>query len=192
MNKTVCISLGKGVVRAATMILALALAAGYGAAAEKVETQDQVSLVKAIPLRETTFLSYSDAREGGSSAYGAAAQSLVPVIAVDSSATLIRLKPDSDEARSAYGFVVPAGQTLRVELDNPRASWFQVAMVNRYGLAQGGTYANKREIGRPVAIFTNTSKEAQAIYLLVRYPEFIYYEGYENGGDIALKIERAS
>ncbi|MEW6369126.1 MAG: hypothetical protein AB1714_31245 [Acidobacteriota bacterium] len=148
-------------------ILPVGLAAG-----QATQSVDQgLSLAKAIPVQMTTFLGYGTPCDHSR---GEQEATMVPVFSVDTSVAEMRIKTDSVEARGALGFVVPAGQRLEVRLEHPQASYFEIVMVNRYGLSQGGLYQNLIDKGSPVGIFTNTTQTAQGIYVIVRYPEFMY------------------
>lgn len=175
---------GRG--RCAGLILAGMLGAAYVAADERPGVEEQASLVKAIPFREAVFLQNS---ESGANPLREQSSGLVPVVAVDSALTEMRIGVDSLEARGALGFVVPAGQTLQVSVEHGQSSWFQVVTVNRYGMLQAGMYQNVQQLGRaPEASFANTTQKAQAVYVLVRYPDFVY----QSGGEYLLKISRSN
>lgn len=172
--------------RCAGLILAGMLGAAYVAADEGPGVEEQASLVKAIPVQEAVFLQY---RASCGKPLEEQSSGLVPVVAVDSALTEMRIGVDSLEARGALGFVVPAGQTLQVSVEHGQSSWFQVVTLNRYGLLQGGMYQNLQQQGRePEASYANTTQKTQAVYVLVRYPDFVY----QSGGEYLLKISRSN
>lgn len=149
-----------------------------------VAADEGAVLAKAIPVSRELFVNESG--PGGLGKCDSVKASLVPVLAVDEATTELRLRTDSADAQSALGFVVPAGSSLEVEVEHAQSGWFEVVMVNRYGNSQAGLYSNQIPRGTPGAAYTNVSGKDDTVYVLVRYPGFMY----QNSSELVVKIRR--
>lgn len=70
----------------------------------------------------------------------------------------------------AYGFCVPAGDSLKVSLEHPNRGWFRLMMVNKWGGLEEGMLQNVLHTYEPVVTYTNPSKETRAVYVIVDDP----------------------
>lgn len=77
-----------------------------------------------------------------------------------------------------YSFVVPPGGNLHVRLNHVKEGWFRVAMVNRWGQVGAGMLHNLIPTGNPEVRYTNPSKTAQAVYLVVDDPGWMSSTAY--------------
>ena len=71
---------------------------------------------------------------------------------------------------AAYGFCVPAGDSLKVSLEHPNRGWFRLLMVNKWGQMEQGMLQNALHTYEPVVTYTNPSKETRAVYVIVDDP----------------------
>jgi hypothetical protein len=78
----------------------------------------------------------------------------------------------------AYGFVVPAGGKLHVRLNHGNLGWFRVAMVNKWGDLGAGMLQNLIPTGNPEVRYTNPTKEAQGVYVIVDDPGWMSSAAY--------------
>ena len=86
----------------------------------------------------------------------------------------------------AYGFVVPAGGKLHVRLHHTNEGWFRLAMVNKWGDLSAGMLQNLIPTGNPEVRYTNPSKEAQAVYVIVDDPGWMSSKAYP----FSLEVQR--
>lgn len=70
----------------------------------------------------------------------------------------------------AYGFTVPPGDTLKVSLEHPNRGWFRLQTMNKWGQLEQGMLQNVLHTFEPVVTYTNPTKEARAVYVLVDDP----------------------
>lgn len=70
----------------------------------------------------------------------------------------------------AYGFRVPAGDSIKVSLDHPNRGWFRLMMVNKWGSLEEGMLQNVLHTYEPVVTYKNPSKETRAVYVIVDDP----------------------
>ncbi len=66
-----------------------------------------------------------------------------------------------------YGFLVPAGGTLRVDLNHAKPAWFRTVWCDKWGEYRPGM---KVKIGDPSALYQNPEPTVQAVYLIVDDP----------------------
>ena len=71
---------------------------------------------------------------------------------------------------AAYGFRVPAGDSLKVSLEHPNRGWFRLLMVNKWGQLEQGMLQNTLHTYEPVVTYTNPTKETRAVYVIVDDP----------------------
>ena len=67
----------------------------------------------------------------------------------------------------AYGFLVPPGGTLRVDLQHAKPAWFRTYWCDKWGEYRPGM---KAKIGDPSALYENLETTVQAVYLIVDDP----------------------
>lgn len=70
----------------------------------------------------------------------------------------------------AYGFRVPAGESIHVRLRHSNEGWFRLAMMNKWGSLEQGMLQNLIPTGNPEVKYTNPTKEARSVYVLVDDP----------------------
>lgn len=70
----------------------------------------------------------------------------------------------------SYGFVVPAGESIKISLDHPNLGWFRLMMVNKWGGLEEGMLQNIVHTYEPVVTYKNPSKETRAVYVIVDDP----------------------
>jgi hypothetical protein len=163
------------------MLLAFALSAG--ATQEGSNGSEGIVLAQSIAAPVTAygmdpFLTHRPFRENE--------KSLIPVEAVDSAQTDLQVEAGPVADRRAFGFVVPAGSSMTLEIEHPQASWFKVVMVDKFGHMLPGTLQNLQYTGTPRASIKNTSDKPMAAYAVVYYPRFIT----ENDNSFTLTISR--
>ena len=105
-------------------------------------------------------------------------QGFIPVIAVDETVNELSGVADFPSGFKAYGFRVPAKGKLEVRLHHVNEGWFRVAMVNKWGDLGPGMLKNLIPTGNPEVRYTNPSKEAQAVYVIVDDPGWMSSTAY--------------
>ena len=70
----------------------------------------------------------------------------------------------------AYGFQVPAGDSIKVSLDHPNRGWFRLMMVNKWGSLEEGMLQNITHTYEPVVTYKNPTKDTRAVYVIVDDP----------------------
>jgi hypothetical protein len=70
----------------------------------------------------------------------------------------------------AYGFRVPPGENIQVRLHHSNEGWFRLGMVNKWGSLEQGMLQNLIPTGNPEVKYTNPSKEARSVYVVVDDP----------------------
>lgn len=86
-----------------------------------------------------------------------------------------------------YGFLVPAGESLKVSLFHPNRGWFRLQMVNKWGTLEEGMIRNVIHTFDPVVTYTNPTRKARAVYVIADDPGWMSYEQ----NPFTLKIERS-
>ncbi|HJV91076.1 MAG TPA: hypothetical protein VJ623_12285 [Holophagaceae bacterium] len=66
-----------------------------------------------------------------------------------------------------YGFLVPPGGSLRVDLQHAKPAWFRTIWCDKWGEYRPGM---KVKIGDPSALYQNPESTVQAVYLVVDDP----------------------
>jgi hypothetical protein len=66
-----------------------------------------------------------------------------------------------------YGFLVPPGGTVRVDLQHDKPAWFQLRWADRWGEYRPGM---RIKLGEPSALYENPENTVQAVYLVVDDP----------------------
>lgn len=84
----------------------------------------------------------------------------------------------------AYGFFVPPGGKARILLEHPNKAWFNLYLVNKWGL---GVQGARQVLGRRELRVENVTKEVQAVYVVVDDPGLMATEG----KPYTLKLERS-
>lgn len=84
----------------------------------------------------------------------------------------------------AYGFFVPAGGKARILLEHPNKAWFNLYLVNKWGLGVEGA---RQVLGRRELRVENLTKAVQAVYVVVDDPGLLATEG----KPYTLKLERS-
>lgn len=77
-----------------------------------------------------------------------------------------------------YGFAVPPGGKLHVRLNHGNEGWFRLAMVNKWGDLGPGMLQNLIPTGNPEVRYTNPTKEAQGVYVIVDDPGWMSSSAY--------------
>lgn len=85
-----------------------------------------------------------------------------------------------------YGFVVPAGGSLKVSLFHANRGWFRLQMVNKWGALEEGMLQNVLHTFEPVVTYTNPTREIRVVYVIADDPGWMSYEQ----NPYTLKIER--
>lgn len=85
-----------------------------------------------------------------------------------------------------YGFVVPAGGSLKVSLFHANRGWFRLQMVNKWGSLEEGMLQNVLHTFEPVVTYTNPTREVRVVYVIADDPGWMSYEQ----NPYTLKIER--
>ncbi|HJU83869.1 MAG TPA: hypothetical protein VJ600_06640 [Holophagaceae bacterium] len=67
----------------------------------------------------------------------------------------------------AYGFLVPPGGTVRVDLEHPKPAWFRVFWIDKWGSYRPGM---KIKPGEPQALYENPTDQVQAVYAIADDP----------------------
>lgn len=67
----------------------------------------------------------------------------------------------------AYGFLVPPGGAVRVDLSHPKPAWFRVFWTDKWGEFRPGM---KMSMGEPSCLYENGTKEVQAVFCMVDDP----------------------
>jgi hypothetical protein len=70
----------------------------------------------------------------------------------------------------AYGFRVPAGESIHIRLHHTNEGWFRLAMMNKWGSLEQGMLQNLIPTGNPEVKYTNPTKEPRSVYVLVDDP----------------------
>ena len=101
---------------------------------------------------------------------------------------VIRVKPVQDDQNEvlgssdfpagwiAYGFRVPPGAKLHVRLHHTNEGWFRLMMVNKWGRLEEGMLQNLIPTGNPEVKYTNPTKEARNVYVIVDDPGWMSTE----------------
>ncbi len=71
---------------------------------------------------------------------------------------------------TAYGFRVPAGESLHVRLTHSNEGWFRLGMVNKWGSLEEGMLQNLIPTGNPEVKYSNPGKETRSVYVIVDDP----------------------
>ncbi|HJV23537.1 MAG TPA: hypothetical protein VJ570_12615 [Holophagaceae bacterium] len=66
-----------------------------------------------------------------------------------------------------YGFLVPPGGTVRVDLEHAKPGWFRTLWCDKWGEYRPGM---KVKVGDPSALYQNPETTVQAVYLVVDDP----------------------
>ncbi|HJW08074.1 MAG TPA: hypothetical protein VJ483_00470 [Holophagaceae bacterium] len=67
----------------------------------------------------------------------------------------------------AYGFLVPPGGKVRVDLEHPKPAWFRVFWIDKWGSYRPGMMVKP---GEPQALYENGTDEVQAVYAIADDP----------------------
>ncbi len=67
----------------------------------------------------------------------------------------------------AYGFLVPPGGKVRVDLEHPKPAWFRVFWIDKWGSYRPGM---KIKPGEPQALYENLTDQVQAVYAIADDP----------------------
>jgi hypothetical protein len=94
----------------------------------------------------------------------------IPVTPVDPSAEVIEDYAFWPAGWKAYGFVMPPGGRLQVEVEHTKLGWFRLMAVDKWG-TPGPGMLQAAIAPHPVMItLTNPRKEASAVYVIVDDP----------------------
>lgn len=94
----------------------------------------------------------------------------IPVTPVDDGVEMLSDYAQMPAGWRAYGFGVPAGGTLQVEVQHDKLGWFRLMMVDKWG-TPGPGMLQAAMAPRPVLVtYKNPSKEAQGVYIIVDDP----------------------
>ena len=77
----------------------------------------------------------------------------------------------------AYGFRVPPKGKLHVRLHHPNEGWFRLLMVNKWSRLEEGMLQNMIPTGNPEVTYTNPTKEARSVYVIVDDPGWMSTPG---------------
>ncbi|MDR2697126.1 MAG: hypothetical protein LBB40_01465, partial [Holophagales bacterium] len=69
-----------------------------------------------------------------------------------------------------YGFVVPPGESVTINLEHPNRGWFRLIICDAWGQAVPGGLSSTLPQFQPRLTYTNPGSEAKAIYLIVDDP----------------------
>ncbi len=102
---------------------------------------------------------------------------MIPVIPVADDAVTLQGASWYPAGWIAYGFRVPAGESLKVSLDHPNRGWFRLMMVNKWGRLEEGMLQNVVHTYEPVVTYKNPGKDNRAVYVIVDDPGWMSTEG---------------
>lgn len=88
---------------------------------------------------------------------------------------------------TAYGFRVPAGGKVHIQLRHPNLGWFRLIMVNKWGDLDQGMLQNLIPTGNPEVTYTNPTQEARSVYVIVDDPGWMS----SKANPFTLKIARS-
>lgn len=71
---------------------------------------------------------------------------------------------------TAYGFRVPAGESIHIRLRHSNEGWFRLGMVNKWGSLEQGMLQNLIPTGNPEVKYANPSAETRSVYVIVDDP----------------------
>jgi len=86
-----------------------------------------------------------------------------------------------------YGFVVPPGESVRINLEHPNRAWFRLIICDAWGQPVPGGLSSALAQIEPRLTYTNPGTEAKAIYLIVDDPGWMSGEG----NPYTLELERS-
>lgn len=91
----------------------------------------------------------------------------VPVVPFSPEAASLTHFAVPQEGWRAYGFLVPPGGTLEVDLKHAKPGWFRLTWCGKWAEARPGT---KVDPGAPSGSFHNLESTVQAVYLVIDDP----------------------
>ncbi|MDP2877767.1 MAG: hypothetical protein Q8O00_16375 [Holophaga sp.] len=74
---------------------------------------------------------------------------------------------------TAYGFRVPAGESIHIRLHHHKEAWFGIQMVNKWGSMERGMLQNLIPTGNPEVKYVNPSEETRSVYVIVCDPGWV-------------------
>lgn len=77
----------------------------------------------------------------------------------------------------AYGFRVPPGENIHMRLRHSNEGWFRLVMVNKWGSLEEGMLQNVIPTGNPEVKYSNPTKEARSVYVIVDDPGWMSTSG---------------
>lgn len=87
----------------------------------------------------------------------------------------------------AYGFRVPAGESIHVRLNHANEGWFRLSMVNKWGGLEQGMMQNLIPTGNPEVKYANPTDKTRSIYVIVDDPGWMS----GNGNPFSMKVNRS-
>jgi len=70
----------------------------------------------------------------------------------------------------AYGFRVPAGESIHIRLRHSNEGWFRLGMVNKWGSLEQGMLQNLIPTGNPEVKYSNPTNQSRSVYVIVDDP----------------------
>jgi len=101
----------------------------------------------------------------------------IPVTAVPSDIYEIVDYAETPAGWRGYGFVVPPGESVIINLEHTNRAWFRLIICDAWGRAVPGGLSSKLPQHEPRLSYKNVSDEARAIYLIVDDPGWMSSEG---------------
>ena len=101
----------------------------------------------------------------------------IPVTAVPSDIYEIVDYSETPAGWRGYGFVVPPGESIIINLEHTNRAWFRLIMCDSWGEAVPGGLRSKLPQHEPRLSYTNVGDKAAAIYLIVDDPGWMSSEG---------------
>jgi len=111
----------------------------------------------------------------------------IPVTAIPSDTYEIVDHASLPAGWRGYGFVVPPGESVRINLEHPNRAWFRLIICDSWGRPVPGGLTSTLPQFEPRLTCTNSGTEARAIYLIVDDPGWMSSEG----NPYTLEIERS-
>ena len=101
----------------------------------------------------------------------------IPVTAVPPDVYEIVDYSETPAGWRGYGFVVPEGESIAINLEHTNRAWFRLIICDSWGQAVPGALNSKLPQFEPKLAYKNNSGEARAIYLIVDDPGWMSSEG---------------
>ncbi|HLO66291.1 MAG TPA: hypothetical protein VK188_04690 [Holophaga sp.] len=87
----------------------------------------------------------------------------------------------------AYGFTVPAGESIHVRLHHTNEGWFRLSMVDRWGQLREGMLQNLIPTGNPEVTYKNPNDMPNTVYVIVDDPSWMS----SRANPFILKVDRS-